>query len=86
MHQLFPEFVRNWFEELKPSCQRSDRGWWARCRLFMRWLLVDSRTDGSSLYVLWRIALINIEQPLAFFDLNRREVIADRRVDPNDAS
>jgi hypothetical protein len=51
----------------------------------MRWLLVDFRTDGSSLYVLRSIALISREQRLVFFDLNRREAIADRRVDPNDA-
>jgi hypothetical protein len=44
----------------------------------MRWLLVDFRTDGSSLDVLRSIALISNEQRLVFFDLNRREVIADR--------
>jgi hypothetical protein len=47
--------------------------------------LIDLRVDGEIIYVLRSISLIGTERRLVLFDLTSREVIADRRVDPNDA-
>ena len=46
--------------------------------------LVDLRIEGTSLYVMRGIALFTSEQRLVLFNLTRREVIADRRVDSSD--
>jgi hypothetical protein len=47
--------------------------------------LVDLRIDGTSVYVMRSIELITSERRLALFDLTRRQVTADRRVDRSDA-
>ncbi len=48
--------------------------------------LVDVRIDETGVYVLRRIELITNEQRLTRFDLTRRQVTADRRVDSDDAA
>jgi hypothetical protein len=46
--------------------------------------VIDVRLDGVSLFVLRAVALVGTEHRLVMFDLIRREVVVDRRVDPND--
>jgi hypothetical protein len=47
--------------------------------------LVDLRIDETGVYVLRNIELVTSEQRLTRFDLTRRQVTADRRVDSDDA-